>query len=142
MKEWHYHLTHMNIHKDWLRNVYRKYGIFPNFIPSLVLIEFHDFVPWIFFSRMISPLNIKRVYIVQFSPFRKSRARMMPDLGIWCAITLVHRCILHEEWNRWRQTIFIASTFKQYTYLVLCFNGRSNWLTKLCHLLSKMRKFS
>ena len=44
MRVRHHHFTHLNIHKDWSRSVFRKYGKFQKFITSLFLIRFSWFL--------------------------------------------------------------------------------------------------
>ena len=43
VRRWHHQLTHLNIHKDWSRNVFRKNVKFQNVTTSLFLIDFHHF---------------------------------------------------------------------------------------------------
>ena len=44
MRRWHHQLTHLNIHKDWSRNVFRKNVKFQNVTTSLFLIRFSSFL--------------------------------------------------------------------------------------------------
>ena len=44
VRVWHHHLTQLNIHKDWSRSVFRKYGKFQNVLTSLFLIRFSSFL--------------------------------------------------------------------------------------------------
>ena len=44
VRRWHHQLTHLNIHKDWSRNVFRKNVKFQNVTTSLFLIRFSSFL--------------------------------------------------------------------------------------------------
>ena len=44
MRGWHHQLTHLNIHKDWSRNVFWKNVKFQNVTTSLFLIRFSSFL--------------------------------------------------------------------------------------------------
>ena len=44
MRWWHHQLTHLNIHKDWSRNVFRKNVKLQNVTTSLFLIRFSSFL--------------------------------------------------------------------------------------------------
>ena len=43
VRGWHHQFAHLNIHKDWSRNVFRKNLKFQNVISSLFLIQFSSF---------------------------------------------------------------------------------------------------
>ena len=44
VRAWHHQLAHLNIHKDWSRNVFRKNVKFQNVSTSLFLIRFSLFL--------------------------------------------------------------------------------------------------
>ena len=44
VRRWHHQLAHLNIHKDWSRNVFRKNVKFQNVITSLFSIRFSSFL--------------------------------------------------------------------------------------------------
>ena len=50
VRVWHHHLTQLNIHKDWSRSVFRKYGKFQNVLCNF-LISYPNFIIFVSFCR-------------------------------------------------------------------------------------------
>ena len=74
VRRWHHQLAHLHIHKDWSRNVFRKYAKFQNVITSLFFNQFssgfHCFVQGNF--TLSSEIKLNLFWTSPLKPYLKS----------------------------------------------------------------------